>query len=175
MAHVEGLPGMRPPPAGRHRTATTRPIARLLNLSSRFPRLQRRSTRYHARVYARSGGRRGGRWFGVPVMLIETVGRRSGKKRTTPIVYVRTGIGYLVTPANAGAELTPAWWLNLSASGEGVAVVRGERQPVRPRVLEGPEREGAWAALARLLPAIDDYRTFTERDFPLVMLEPVAE
>jgi F420H(2)-dependent quinone reductase len=166
---------MRPPaPAVESgRTARTRLIARLLNLSSRFPRLQRRSTRYHARVYARTRGRRGGRWFGVPVMLIETVGRRSGERRASPIVYVETGSGLLVTPANAGAKRTPAWWLNLSAAGEGVAVVGGERRRVRPRVLEGPEREGAWAAMARVLPAIDDYRTFTEREFPLVMLEPV--
>jgi F420H(2)-dependent quinone reductase len=175
MASVEGLPGMRPPPAARERTARTRPIARLLNLSSRFPRFQTLSTGYHARVYARTRGRRGGLWFGVPVMLIETVGRRSGRKRTTPIVYLEAGDGFLVTPANAGAQHTPAWWLNLSAAGEAVAVVHGERRRVRPRVLEGPEREGAWAALARVLPAIDDYRTFTERDFPLVMLEPVAE
>jgi deazaflavin-dependent oxidoreductase (nitroreductase family) len=154
--------------------ATTRPIARVLNLTSRLPRLQRRGSQYHARVYARTRGRRGGRWFGVPVMVIETVGRRSGKRRTTPIVYVRTDTGYLVTPANAGAERTPAWWLNLRAAGEAVAVIRGERLRVRPRVLEGPEHEGAWAAMARVLPAIDDYRTFTEREFPLVMLEPVS-
>ena len=104
---------------------------------------------------------------------METVGRRSGQTRATPLVYVGSDQGYLVTPANAGAERTPAWWLNLKAAGEGVAVVRGRRERIRPRVLEGAEAEQAWAAMERALPAIDDYRTFTERRFPLVVLEPV--
>jgi hypothetical protein len=56
-----------------------------------------------------------------------------------------------------------------------VAVIDGRRRRVRPRVLVGPEREGAWAAMARELPALDDYGTFTEREFPLVMLEPLED
>jgi F420H(2)-dependent quinone reductase len=157
------------------RSATTRPLARLLNLSSRFHRLQPLATRFHARAYRRSRGRRGGRWFGMPVLVIETVGRCSGEPRAAPIVYVRDGDRFLVTPANAGAEQTPAWWLNLRAAGEGVAVVKGERVRVRPRVLEGAEQERAWQAMSRELPALEDYRTFTEREFPFVALEPVAD
>jgi F420H(2)-dependent quinone reductase len=156
------------------RTRTTRPRARLLNLTSRAPRLQSLGSRFHARLYSRSGGRRGGRWFGLPVLVIETRGRRSGRTRSTPIVYVRDGDRFLVTPANAGAKRTPAWWLNLSAAGEGTAVVRGKRTPVRPRVLEGAEGERAWQAMSRVLPALEDYRSFTERELPLVALEPVA-
>jgi hypothetical protein len=69
----------------------------------------------------------------------------------------------------------PAWWHNLTAAGEAVAVVMGRRQPVRPRPLEGIERERAWAEMARLLPALDDYETFTEREFPFAVLEPTDE
>jgi F420H(2)-dependent quinone reductase len=158
----------------RARTRATRPLARLLNLASRFPRMEAAGSRFHARLYARSAGRRGGRWFGVPVLVIETIGCRSGRPRATPIVYVRDGDRLLVTPANAGAEKTPAWWLNLRAAGEGVAVIRGRRTPMRPSVLEGAEADRAWRAMERVLPAIEDYRTFTERRFPVVALEPVG-
>jgi deazaflavin-dependent oxidoreductase (nitroreductase family) len=151
-----------------------RRVARLMNLSSRLPRLQAVLTRFHARAHLRTRGRRGGRWVGgLPVIVIETVGRRSGRKRATPIIYVRDGDGYLVTPANAGADRTPAWWLNLEAAGEGAVVVRGERQPIRPRVLHGAERERAWEAMVRAGVALEDYRSFTEREFPLIRLEPV--
>jgi deazaflavin-dependent oxidoreductase (nitroreductase family) len=106
------------------------------------------------------------------VLVLETVGRRSGQARSTPVVYLEKDGGYLVTPANAGSSRTPAWWLNLREAGEGVAVVRGRRQRVRPRELSGAEAERAWAAMQKALPAIDDYRTFTGRRFPVVMLQP---
>ena len=151
-----------------------RRIARVQNLSSRLPRLQGILTRLHARAYVASGGRRGSRWVaGLPVMVVETVGRRSGRRRASPIIYVRDGEGYLVSPANAGAEKTPAWWLNLRAAGKGAVIVHGERVEVRPRELEGPERERAWQAMVRAGVALDDYRTFTRRDIPLVRLDPV--
>jgi len=149
-------------------------VARLLNLSSRAPGLQSRGSRFHARLYQRSHGKLGRRWFGAPVLVLETVGRRSGRARSTPVVYLETDGGYVVTPANAGASRTPAWWLNLREAGEGVAVVRGRRERVRPRELKGAEAEQAWAAMQRALPAIADYRTFTGRRFPVVMLHPVG-
>jgi F420H(2)-dependent quinone reductase len=150
-----------------------RRVSRLLNLSSRLPRLQGVLTRFHARAYLRTRGRRGGRWVsGLPVMVIETVGRRSGRKRATPIVYVPDGDGWLVTPANAGADRTPAWWLNLRAAGEATVVLRDERLGVRMQLLEGAERERAWRTMVAAGVALEDYSSFTEREFPMVRLEP---
>ena len=146
--------------------------ARLLHQATRFPRLESFGSRAHARLYRLTGGRLIRRWFGAPVLVIETVGRRSGRPRATPVIYARDGERLLVTPANAGAERTPAWWLNLRAAGSGVAVVGGERTRVRPRVAEGAERERLWRVFASSYPMLDDYRAFTPRDFPLVLLEP---
>ena len=140
--------------------ARTGPVARL-------------GSRLHAAVYKKSGGRLGSRWFGAEVMALETVGRRSGKSRSTAVLCVRQDGGFVVAPVNAGSSRVPAWWLNLESAGEGVAVVRGERHRVRPRVTEGEERERLWAALLRAYPQADDYTRFTEREFPVVLLEPV--
>jgi deazaflavin-dependent oxidoreductase (nitroreductase family) len=151
----------------------SRRVARLQNLSTRFPRLQHAGSRFHARLVEGSGGRFGGRWLGgAPVLVLETVGRRTGRRRTTPIIYLRDGERFIVTPANAGAERTPDWWLNLRAAGEATAIVRGHRVPVRARVIEGAERERLWREFARQLAALDDYSSFTEREFPIVALEP---
>lgn len=135
--------------------------------------LGRLGSRIHARAYRATGGRVGRGWFGAPVMVLETVGRRSGRPRATPVLCLRDGDRFVVIPANAGKPRAPAWWLNLQAAGEAVAVVRGARQRVRPRIAAGEERERLWAAYARMYPQIEDYRRYTDRDLPVVVLEKV--
>jgi F420H(2)-dependent quinone reductase len=146
-------------------------LARTLNRGARFKVGQVLWTRIHAWLFRRSRGRALRRWFGSPVLVLETVGRRSGKPRATPIIYARDGDDFVVTPANAGADPVPAWWLNLRAAGQGVAVLGRERRRVRPRVVEAEERERLWRLLATQSPAIDDYPGFTEREFPVIRLE----
>lgn len=111
-----------------------------------------------------------GRWFGAPLATIETVGRRSGKPRRTPVIYVEHGDDVLVMAANGGSDRTPAWWLNLRAAGRGTLVIHGRSHEVVPRELSGAEREELWRVFARAYPAVDEYVTFTERELPLVAL-----
>jgi len=94
--------------------------------------------RLHARLYRISGGRFLPQWFaGAPVMVLETVGRRSGHKRATPVLYLRAGDALIVLAANTGADRTPAWWLNL----RGCRVRRGPHRP--------PSRAGATTGAGR--------------------------
>jgi F420H(2)-dependent quinone reductase len=133
-------------------------------------------SRLHARLYRLTRGRFLPRWFaGAPVMVLETRGRRSGEIRRSPVLYLRDGDAIVVCASNAGADRTPSWWLNLRQAGEGTAVIGTERTRVRPRVLEGAEREQLWEAFAEMYPQLDQYTEFTERPFPLVALEPVEE
>jgi F420H(2)-dependent quinone reductase len=150
----------------------TRAVARLLNLPTRFPRLENVLTRRHADTFRRSRGRLLGRWVGAPVMLIETVGRRTGEARRTPIIYVAHGDAFVVTPANAGSPRTPAWWLNLKAAGAGTVILGDRRIPVRARVTTGEERARLWDLFVSAAPAVGVYPTFTDREFPIVALEP---
>src|SRR5204862_4704868 len=111
------------------------------------------------------------RWFhGAPVMLLETVGRRSGRPRSNPVLYLENGSALVVLAANAGADRTPAWWLNLRAAGEGTVVIGGERRRIRPRLLTGDERERRWAELVAMYPQADHYTRFTDRPLPPVAL-----
>jgi deazaflavin-dependent oxidoreductase (nitroreductase family) len=75
-------------------------------------------------------------------------------------------------PSNAGSDRTPAWWLNLRDAGEGWVVYRGKRRRVRPRVTEGAERERLWKRFTEVYPGLDDYATYTDREWPVVLLEP---
>src|SRR2546423_4382673 len=88
--------------------------ARINHLGSRTPGA-RVFSRLHALVFRLSGGRIGRRWGGVPLMVLVTVGRKSGRTRATPVVYIRDSENLVVLPAAAGSDRTPAWWLNLQA------------------------------------------------------------
>jgi deazaflavin-dependent oxidoreductase (nitroreductase family) len=129
------------------------------------------STRAHAAVNRASGGRVGRRWFGAPVLVLETVGRKSGKARATPLVYMRDGGSFVVLAAAAGVRI-PAWWLNLRDAGEGSVVVDGTRARVRPRVATGEERARLFASYLRIYPAAADYPKPGGREIPLLVLEP---
>ena len=129
--------------------------------------------RLHARLYRASGGRVLPRWFaGAPVLILETIGRRSGHKRATPVLYLRDGNAFIVLAANAGADRTPAWWLNLRAAGVGEVVVGPRRMRVRPRLLSGTERDRLWRAFVDMYPQAEHYTRFTDRELPLIALEP---
>jgi deazaflavin-dependent oxidoreductase (nitroreductase family) len=138
----------------------------------RWPRVQRATGRLHARLYRITGGRFLPRWFaGAPVMVLETDGRRSGRKRSTPVLYLRDGDALVVLAANAGADRTPAWWLNLREAGSGEVVVGRHRMRVRPRLLSGTERDRVWPAYAEMYPQAAHYTRFTDRELPLIALE----
>jgi deazaflavin-dependent oxidoreductase (nitroreductase family) len=144
-------------------------------VATRWPRAQRAAGRVHARLYRLSGGRFLPRWFsGAPVMVLETVGRRSGRLRRTPVLYLRDGEALVVLAANAGSSRVPAWWLNLRQAGEGAVVVGRRRSRVTPRELAGAERERLWRAFVEMYPQAEHYTELTERELPLVALEAAS-
>lgn len=149
-----------------------RVIAALLHGAGRIPGASV-FTRLHARLFRRTRGRAVRRWFGAPVMVLEVVGRRTGRTRATSVVYLPLDDGYVVTAANAGNDRTPQWWLNLQAAGAAVAHVRGRREEVVPRLLDGDERNQRWAQLAAAYPSIGHYPSYTDRVFPVIHLHRV--
>jgi F420H(2)-dependent quinone reductase len=105
-------------------------------------------------------------------MVIETVGRKSGKPRESPVLYLRHGDALVAMASNAGSDRSPAWWLNLREAGEATVTIGTETHRVKPRLLEGSERERVWREFVEMYPQAEDYTRFTDRRFPLVALEP---
>ncbi len=128
----------------------------------------------HRFVYAWSDGRWLSRWSGLPVMILETVGRRSGRRRRTPVCYLPDGNNLVVVPANGGAERVPAWWLNLSAAGDAIAVVGKRRGRVRPVLAQGEERARLWRRFVAAYPGLESYRARARRELAVVVLEPAS-
>jgi F420H(2)-dependent quinone reductase len=107
----------------------------------------------------------------MPVLVLTTVGRRSGKRRSTPVGFLRYGDGYAVIASNAGSDRVPAWWLNLQADPEAEVLAGRKRHAVRARRATAAEDEFVWAEFARLNPGFDEYRSLTDRPIPVVILE----
>jgi deazaflavin-dependent oxidoreductase (nitroreductase family) len=126
----------------------------------------------HSRVYRLTGGKVGGRIGKVPVLLLTTIGRRSGQPRTQPLAYTHVGDGYAVIASKGGAAQHPFWYLNLRANPLAEVTVGREKRTVRARDAQGDERERLWRALADLYPAYDRYAQKTSRRIPVVVLEP---
>lgn len=129
-------------------------------------------THVHRFLYRATGGRIGARLANVDVLLLETVGRKTGQVRTTPLLYVRDGQRWVVVASNAGDARQPAWWLNLQSRPEARIQVRDEHHPVRARSATAEESEQLWPKLVAAYKYYDDYKERTSREIPIVVLEP---
>jgi F420H(2)-dependent quinone reductase len=127
----------------------------------------------HNRVYRLSGGKVGGRIGKARVLLLTTTGRKSGRRRTNPLLYAHTGDNaYIVIASKGGADRHPLWYLNLQVNPLAEITVGRKTQRVRARDAEGEERDRRWRALADLYPGYDKYAKKTSRRIPVVVLEP---
>jgi deazaflavin-dependent oxidoreductase (nitroreductase family) len=141
---------------------------------SRFWWFWERGTSLHTHLYKLSRGRVGGKIRGCEVALVESVGRRSGKRRTHPLMCREDGENLVIVASKGGIDRHPAWYLNLKASPETIAWWHGRKRRVRMRETEGDERERLWAKMVEVWPAYEGYQRRTERRIPVIVLEPAG-
>jgi deazaflavin-dependent oxidoreductase (nitroreductase family) len=134
---------------------------------------QKYATRLHAAVFRATNGRILGRMLGGPVLLLVTVGRKTERHRTTPLLYLQDGDRYAIVASNGGTAKHPVWWLNLLANPDATAEVGGERVRVRAREATGEEKARLWRELVKMYPPYQDYQKRTDREIPVAVLEPV--
>jgi len=126
----------------------------------------------HNALYRATNGRFGGQMRGAPVLLLTVTGRKSGKRRTTPLLYGRDGNNLIVIASKGGDPKHPAWYLNLQGQ-EAEVQIGGEHRRVRARDAEGDERERLWTEMVGIYAPYADYQQKTTRRIPVVVLEPV--
>lgn len=125
--------------------------------------------------FRENNGRVGGMFEGAPLVLLTTMGRRTGKPHTNPAVYLRDGDRYLVFASNAGGDKHPDWYLNLLDSPQ-VTMERGTEEGVakpfatRAVPLAGEERDRCWELMCSIDPAFRAYEEKTDRTIPVVAL-----
>jgi len=127
----------------------------------------------HVERYQATDGEEGHDWQkGTTTLLLTTVGRKSGKEYTTPLIYTLDDHGNPVVVASQGGTPDhPDWYLNLVANPHVGVQIKGDKFHAHPRTAEGEERERLWKQMAAVWPDYDEYQKKTDRVIPVVVLE----
>jgi F420H(2)-dependent quinone reductase len=127
----------------------------------------------HRAIYSASGGRVGRRIAGMPVLLLTTKGRTTGKRRTSPLTYFEEDGAIVLVASYGGRPHNPDWFENLIAAGEGEVTIGRERRHMQARRATSDEHARLWS---RIVGTYDGYRVYqakTSREIPLAVLSRV--
>jgi deazaflavin-dependent oxidoreductase (nitroreductase family) len=129
----------------------------------------------HLLIHRLSRGRLLGRVAGMPVLLLTTTGRRSGKARTTPLTFFRDGANLVVIASNGGADRPPDWSLNLQQNPRAVVKIGTDELTVHARTASAEERERLWVGITATYSGYARYQKKTARQIPVLILIPDRE
>jgi deazaflavin-dependent oxidoreductase (nitroreductase family) len=132
----------------------------------------RRLSRWHRHIYRLTGGLIGRRLVDNDMLLLTTIGRRSGRRHEVPLLYLRDGDTPVVIASYGGRPNYPDWYLNLVARPEAEVQIRGHRHEVRARVASSEERSVWWPRIVEAYEGYTQYQSRTDRPISVVFLEP---
>jgi F420H(2)-dependent quinone reductase len=128
---------------------------------------------FHTVIYRATNGLIGHRFPGSPsFLLLDHVGAKTGIKRTSPLTYIEDGPDLVIVASKGGHPRNPGWYHNLRANPDTTVQIGSERRPVHARVAEPEERERLWPMAVAAYGGYAGYQERTERQIPLVILEP---
>jgi F420H(2)-dependent quinone reductase len=128
-------------------------------------------SRLHALAYRVFGGRGVDHALGCEILLLETVGRKSGRPHEVPLFAFRDGPHLVVIASRGGNPHHPAWYLNLRTHPLATVRIGAVVRHVCAREASGAERERLWSTAAQAYPGYETYRERTRRAIPVVVLE----
>ena len=108
----------------------------------------------------------------MPILLLTTTGRKTGRRRTTPLLYVAEGENIVVVASAGGQPRHPHWWLNLEKNPEAEVQIRNEKRRVKAEEASGVERERLWRLVVGMYPGYEEFQRATTRKIPVVVLRP---
>ena len=129
-------------------------------------------TRFHSSLYRLSRGRMPG---SKNLLVLASQGRKSGKTRRVPLIYVKDGDNHALIASRGGSDHPPVWWLNLQAQTQASVDLRGESIAVTASEATPELRERLWPAFTAIYPAYDKYVEKTSRHIPIVILAPLEQ
>ena len=126
-------------------------------------------------LYRLTGGGIGGKMQSMPVLLLTTTGRKSGKKRTVPLGFLRDGSAYVIIASFGGQPRNPAWFFNLQSHPEATIEVKKRQMQVKAETANPEKRSELWTRLVEVAPGYAKYEKRTTREIPIVILHPADE
>lgn len=113
----------------------------------------------------------GGQFKGAPLLLLTTVGAKSGRSRINPLAYLADKNRYVIIASYAGAPTSPPWYYNLKANPTVEVEVGAERFKARAEILAEPERTQLYQKMAKVMPVFSEYQKKTTRSIPVIALK----
>lgn len=129
----------------------------------------------HLKIYLWSSGRIGNTIRGLPVLILTTKGKKTGLLRPKALMYLPYGDDFVVIASNLGQANHPAWWINLLAEPVATVQVGSSRYTVHAREADDEEREKLWSLIAAKNSDYEQYRSWTSRRIPVVVLEKKSQ
>lgn len=130
-------------------------------------------SRLNTWAYRATGGRLGGKFRGgAPVMLVTTIGRRTGARHTTPLLYLRDGDKVVTVASKGGMDHHPLWYRNMVANPDVEVQIGAAVAPMRAGTASEAEKASLWPRLVSMYPDYAQYQLRTTRDIPVVILSP---
>lgn len=124
-------------------------------------------------VYKKTGGKVGGTFLqGAPVALLTTTGRKTGKPRVSPLLYLREGNRIVLIASKGGSASHPMWYLNLKSNPTVSVQIKDEVLRLTARDASEEERARYWPKMAQMYTSFDDYQSWTDRVIPVVICDP---
>jgi deazaflavin-dependent oxidoreductase (nitroreductase family) len=125
------------------------------------------------REFRSKGGKVGGQFANAPMLLLTTIGAKSGRPHTTPLVYSKDGNRIVIIASKGGAPKHPAWYHNLLANPTVTVEIGSERFEARAVATKGEERERLFRHQAEQMPQFNEYQKRTSRQIPVLALERI--
>ena len=145
------------------------------------PKIIKVMSQVNTAVYRWTGGLLGSTWrvgsafpWGIPVLLLTTIGRKSGQPRTLPLLFIEEGDHIIIVASRGGLPSEPLWYKNLVANPECDVQIKRRKLKAKARTASPEEREALWPKLVAHYPDYASYATWTERIIPVVILEPIG-
>jgi deazaflavin-dependent oxidoreductase (nitroreductase family) len=126
--------------------------------------------RLHAWLWKLTGGKLGNVFGRAPFMMLTTRGRKTGRERTTPVLYFQHGADLIVVASFGGNDIHPAWYLNLGHCPEAEVIINGERRRLLAYRVSPEEKEIIWPRLVKMYPGFAIYQQRTRREIQLLRL-----
>jgi deazaflavin-dependent oxidoreductase (nitroreductase family) len=145
------------------------------------PKIIKVMSQVNTAVYRWTGGLLGSTWrvgsafpWGIPVLLLTTIGRKSGQPRTLPLLFIEEGDHIIIVASRGGLPSEPLWYKNLVANPECDVQIKRRKFKAKARTASPDERETLWPKLVAHYPDFASYATWTDRIIPVVILEPIG-
>ncbi|MVZ99637.1 nitroreductase family deazaflavin-dependent oxidoreductase [Actinomadura sp. LD22] len=143
------------------------------------PKILKVMARLNIAAYRATGGRVGGTWRvgsafrkGVPICLLTTKGRKTGRPRTQPLLYMPDGERVIIVASQGGLPKHPLWYLNIRADPRVTIQVKRDVRRMRARTASSEERAALWPRLVSVYADFDKYQSWTDREIPVVICDP---